>query len=149
MMNRRPTSRTVGNFLPTSTEADGAQRVEERPDRFEAEVAPDGRIESLSEVSSRGERRSVSPFSPAGIAALARGRAIEYRFDEGRRLRDMPYPDVLDAMRQELLLTAHKLRHGELFDEPEALPVLKGLLERLEATAQIFRQARDAAATGG
>jgi len=149
MMNRRPTSRVVGSFLPTSTDADGARRVEEHPDRFEVRVAPDGRIESLSEVSSHGECRSVPPFSPAGIAALARGRAIEYLFDEGRRLRDMPYLDVLDAMRQELLLTAHKLRHGDLFDEPEALPVLKGLLERIEATAQTFRQARDAAATGG
>ena len=90
-----------------------------------------------------GERRSVPPFSPVGIAVLARGRAIEYLFDEGRRLRDVPYPDVLDAMRQELLLTAHKLRHGDLLDEPEALPILKGLLERLEATAQAFRRARD------
>ena len=80
---------------------------------------------------------------------MVQGRTIDYLFDEGRRLRDMPYPDVLDAMRQELLLTAHKLRHGDLFDEPEALPVVKGLLERIDATAHAFRHARDAAATGG
>ena len=104
-------------------------------------MAADGRIECLTEVSAAGERRPLQPFSPEGIAVLSRGRNIEYRFDGDRRLRDLSYPDVLAALRQETLLTAHKVRHGELLDEPDALPVLKALLGRIEATAEAFRQA--------
>jgi len=92
--------------------------------RFEARVAPDGRIAELTEVSGCG-RRSVAPFSDEGIAVLSRGRDVVYRFDDERRLRDLPYLDLLEAMRREIDLTAHKIRHGDLLDEPDALPVLR------------------------
>lgn len=53
--------------------------------RFEARVAPDGRIAELAGVSDCG-RRSVAPFSDEGIAFLSRGRDVVYRFDDERRL---------------------------------------------------------------
>ncbi len=104
-------------------------------------MAADGRIESLTEVSAAGGHRALPPFSGEGIAVLTQGRNIEYRFGEGDRLRDLPYPEVLAALRQETLLTAHKVRHGELLDEPDSLPVLRELLRRIEAVAEAFRRA--------
>jgi hypothetical protein len=112
-------------------------------------VAADGRIECLTELSAAGGRRPLQPFSREGIAVLTRGRDVVYLFDEDRRLRDLPYPDVLAALRQETLLTAHKVRHGELLDEPESLPVLKALLRRIEAAAEAFRQACQATPADG
>ncbi len=106
-----------------------------------AVVAADGRIECLTEASADGGRRPLPPFSPEGLAVLSCGSNIEYRFDEDRRLRDLPYPDVLAALRQETLLTAHKVRHGELLDEPDSLPVLRALLRGIDAAADAFRQA--------
>ncbi len=129
------------NSSPTSTEAADDRSRHESGVRFESAVAADGRIECLTEVSAAGGRRALQPFSREGIAALTCGRNIEYRFDDDRRLRDLPYPDVLAALRQETLLTAHKVRHGELLDEPDSLPVLKALLRQIEATAEAFRQA--------
>ena len=102
--------------------------------QFEARVAPDGRIAELTEVSGCG-RRSVVPFSDEGIALLSRGRDVLSRFDDERRLRDLPYLDLLEAMRQEIGLTAHKVRHGDLLDEPDALPVLRRLLAGIEDAA--------------
>lgn len=64
--------------------------------RFEARVAPDGRIAELTEVSGGG-RRSVPPFADTGIAVLSRGRDVIYRFDDERRLRGLPYLDLLEA----------------------------------------------------
>ena len=109
----------------------------------------DGRIECLTEVSAVGGRRLLQPFSREGIAVLTRGRNIDYRFDEDRRLRDLPYLEVLAALRQETLFTAHKVRHGELLDEPDSLPVLRALLRRIEAAAEAFRQACQATPADG
>ena len=103
-------------------------------------MTADGRIEYLTEVSAGGGRRPLQPFSREGMAVLTRGRSIVYRFDEGGRLCDLPYPDVLAALRQEALLTAHKVRHGELLDEPDSLPVLRELLRQIEAAAEAFRR---------
>lgn len=89
-------------------------------------------------------RRSVAPFSDEGIAVLSRGRDVVYRFDDERRLRGLPYLDLLDTMRQEIGLTAHKVRHGDLLDEPDALPVLRRLLTGIEDAAETFRRARAA-----
>lgn len=111
--------------------------------RFEIEVAPDGRIAALTEVSDCG-RRSVAPFSDEGIALLSRGRNVVYRFDDERLLRGLPYLDLLETMRQEIGLTAHKVRHGDLLDEPDALPVLRRLLAGIEDAAETFRRARAA-----
>jgi hypothetical protein len=109
--------------------------------RFEARVAPDGRIQVLVERKEHGRPRPVPPDSPEGLSILAAGHGILYRFDEDRRLRDLPYPRVLEAMRQEVQLTLHKVRHGELLDEPELVPILRRLLADLEATAAAFREA--------
>jgi hypothetical protein len=130
----------VDNSSPTSTDPAGDRPVREGGTRFEAVVAAGGRIECLTELSATGGRRSLQPFSREGIAVLAQGRGIEYRFDEGGRLCDLPYPDVLAALRQEALLTAHKVRHGELLDEPDSLPVLRELLRQIEAAAEAFRR---------
>jgi hypothetical protein len=135
--------------LPTSIDADGEGRHDRAEIRFEVRVGPDGGIEALTEVAADGGRRSVPLFSREAIAVLTQGVRVEYRFDEGRRLRDLPYLDLLQAMRQEVLLTAHKARHGELLDEPDALPVLKGLLARIESAAETFRRACQLPTTGG
>jgi len=148
-MSRPLTSGAVDSFLPTSTDGAGDRDVDEGGARFEARVAADGRIECLTELSAAGGRCPLQPFSSDGIAVLTRGRNIEYRFDEDRRLRDLPYLDVLAALRQETLLTAHKVRHGELLDEPDSLPVLKGLLRRIEVTAEAFRRACQAPPANG
>ena len=112
-------------------------------------MAADGRIECLTELSAAGGRRRLRPFSREGIAVLTEGRNIEYRFDEDRRVRDLPYLEVLAALRQETLLTAHKVMHGELLDEPDSLPVLRALLRRIEAAAEAFRQACQATPADG
>ncbi|RPI11617.1 MAG: hypothetical protein EHM71_00330 [Zetaproteobacteria bacterium] len=125
--------------MPTSSDTEGAARRDGAEIRFEATVGSDGRIETLTERRSDGGGRPVDLSSREAIAVLTRGDRVEYRFDDGRRLRNLPYLDLLHALRQEVLLTAHKVRHGELLDEPDALPALKGLLARIEATAKAFR----------
>lgn len=130
----------MDNSSPTSTDAAGDRPRREGGRQFEAIVAADGRIEGLTELSAARGRRSLQPFSREGIAVLTEGRNIEYRFDDGGRLRDLPYPDVLAALRQDALLTAHKVRHGELLDEPDSLPVLRELLRRIEAVSEAFRR---------
>jgi hypothetical protein len=126
--------------LPTSSDSDGTARPEGTAIRFEALVGPDGRIEALTERRADGGQDTVEPTSRHAVAVLTRGECVEYRFDDGRRLRNLPYLDLLLALRQEVLLTAHKARHGELVDEPEALPFLRALLARIEATATAFRR---------
>lgn len=129
--------------MPTSSRSTGAHPSDASNAWFVAKVAADGRIDSLVERSADGTCRSLSPLSPGGLAVLIRGRNIEYHFDDERCLRDLPYHEVLECMRHEILLTAHKVRHGELLDEPEVLPVLKGLLARIEDAAKAFRRACD------
>ncbi len=109
--------------------------------RYEALVGPDGRILALVEHTPKGLSRPIQAEVPEGLAVLVNGRDILYRFDDERSLRDLPYVGVLEAMRQELHVTIHKLRHGELLDEPELVPVLRRLLADLEATAASFQQA--------
>jgi hypothetical protein len=75
------------------------------------------------------------------MGILAAGWDILYRFDDERRLRDLPYPEVLEGMRQEIRLTLHKVSHGELLDEPELIPILRRLLADLEAVAGAFQEA--------
>jgi hypothetical protein len=72
---------------------------------------------------------------------LATGRDILYRFDDERRLRELACPDVLEAVRQEIHLTLHKVRHGERLAEPDLVPILRRLLTDVEATAAAFREA--------
>jgi hypothetical protein len=146
-MSRPPTSPVVGNCLSTSSDACAARQPDETAARFEAKVTPDGRIDSLTTFSADGRRRSVQPLSREGLAVLIRGDNIEYRFDEERRLRKLPYLSVLDSMRQEILLTAHKARHGELLDEPDVVPALKELLVRIEETREAFHRACEASTT--
>ena len=110
--------------------------------RYEATLAPDGRVRSLVEQAAAGPPRPIAAESPEGVHVLASARDVLYRFDDERRLRDLAYPDVLEAMRREIHLTLHKLRHGELLDEPELVPILRQLLTDLEATAAAFREAR-------
>ena len=110
--------------------------------RYEAVVAPEGRVLELLEHGPNSPPRPVQPASAEGVAILAAGREIHYRFDDERRLRDLPYLEVLEAMRQEIHLTLHKVRHGELLDEPELVPDLLRLLAELEATAAAFQEAR-------
>ena len=121
--------------------------MEEPRSRYQATVAPNGRIESLRESLAGGVLRPIDPASAEGIAVLGCAREIEYRFGEGERLRDLPYLEVLAAMRQEILLTAHKVRHGELLDEPEVLPALRRLLAEVDAAAASFRRAAQAVQT--
>jgi hypothetical protein len=85
-----------------------------------------------------------APFSAEGIAVLSRGRDVVYRFGDERQLQGFRYLDLLEAMRQEIGLTAHKVRHGDLLDEPDALPVLRRLLAGIEDAAETFRRARAA-----
>ncbi len=116
--------------------------------RYEATVAPDGRVEALFERTPEGVHYPIPPGSPEGVRILAAGRDILYRFDEDRRLRDLPYIGVLEAMRQEILLTLHKVGHGELLDEPELVPILRRLLGDLEATTAAFQDACKSLPTG-
>jgi hypothetical protein len=67
----------------------------------------------------------MAPFSNEGVAVLSRGRDVLYFFDDERRLRDLPYLDLLETIRQEIGLTAHNVRHGDLLDESDALPILR------------------------
>lgn len=109
--------------------------------RYEAVVISDGRVEALVERVPNGAPRPIRPDSPEGLSILVAGRDILYRFDDERRLRDLPYLGVLEAMRQEIQLTMQKVMHGELLDEPEVAPILRRLLDGIEATAVAFRRA--------
>ena len=109
--------------------------------RYEAIVAPDGRILELTDRSKAESPRPILPTAPEAIALLARGGDMVYRFDDGGRLYSLPYLEILEAMRRELLLAAHKARHGELVDEPEVVPVLRRLLAGIEAAETDFRRA--------
>ncbi|HYL80354.1 MAG TPA: hypothetical protein VEU07_06045 [Candidatus Acidoferrum sp.] len=113
---------------------------EGRP-RYEATLAPDGRILGLIEWAPDGLPRTIPPNGSAGMAILRAGHNILYRIDEERRLRNLPYLEVLEAMQQEVHLTLHKIRHGELLDEPEVAPILRRLLADIRATETSFRQA--------
>ena len=115
--------------------------MEEGRFRYEATVASNGRILSLIEWAPDGLPRSIPPGGSEGLVILGAGQDILYRIDEERRLRNLPYLEVLAAMQQEIHLTLHKVRHGELLDEPEVAPVLRRLLADLEASATAFRQA--------
>jgi hypothetical protein len=114
--------------------------VGERKSRYEATVAPDGRIRALCEYTPEGVPRRIQPESSEGVGILAAGHDLLYSFDDERRLRNLAYLGVLEAMRREIHLTLHKVRHGELLDEPELVPVLRRLLVDLEATAAAFRE---------
>ena len=109
--------------------------------RYEVAVAPDGRIRALVEHGPEGVARPILPDSPEGMQALAAGRDILYHFDDEGRLRDLAYTQVLEAMRQEVHLSLYKVRHGELLDEPELVPILRRLLQSIEANAAAFREA--------
>ncbi len=109
--------------------------------RYEATVGADGRIQGLVERTPGAPCRAISPESREGVGILAAGWDILYRFDEERRLRNRPYPEVLEGMRQEILLTLHKVSHGELLDEPDLIPILRRLLVDLEAVAGAFQEA--------
>jgi hypothetical protein len=115
--------------------------MDEERARYEARVAPNGCIQELTDRSEGGTPRAISPISPEAVALLARGRDIVYRFDDGGRLQDLPYLEVLAAMRRDVLLAAHKARHGELVDEPEVVPILRQLLAEIETAAAAFRRA--------
>ena len=108
---------------------------------YEASIAPDGRVQLLVEQAARGALRPIAPESPEAVRVLATGRNILFRFDEERRLKNLAYPEVLEAMRREIHLTLHKVSHGELLDEPELIPILRRLLTDIEATAAAFQQA--------
>lgn len=110
--------------------------------RFEAQVAPDGRVMALCAVDATGRQRAIEPASAEAVAVLSAGRDIRYRFDEERALQNLPYPALLTAMQQEVALTLHKARHGELLDEPELIPLLRKLLRDLEETARAFAAAQ-------
>jgi hypothetical protein len=115
--------------------------MDEARARYEVKVAPDGRIQDLTDRFEGGAPRMICPTSPEAIAILARGRDVVYRFEDSGRLRDLPYLEVLEAMRRDILLAVHKARHGELLDEPELVPVLRRLLAGIEAAAATFRSA--------
>lgn len=114
--------------------------MEEEQARYEATVSPDGRISRLVEWGPDGSPRTIMPEDSEGLAILGAGREVLYRFDEDRRLRNLPYLEVLEVMGQEVRLMLHKIRHGDLLDEPEAAPLLRRLLADIEATATAFRQ---------
>jgi len=118
--------------------------------RYEATLSADGRVHSLVEqAAGSAASRPIPPESAEGVRVLALGRDILYRFDDERFLRNIAYPDVLEAMCQEVHLTLHKVRHGELLDEPDLVPVLLRLLTDLEATAGAFRETLARGRTGG
>lgn len=104
-------------------------------------MGPDGRIQAFVEHGPQGVARPILPESPEGMRILEAGRDILYRFDDERRLRDLGYAEVLEALGREIQLTLQKVRHGELLDEPELVPDLRRLLTALEATAADFHQA--------
>ncbi|MGD0264450.1 MAG: hypothetical protein ABSD47_05755 [Candidatus Methylomirabilota bacterium] len=52
-------------------------------------------------------------------------------------------------MRQEVHLTLQKVRHGELLDEPELVPILRRFLADLEATTTAFRETCGGHRAGG
>lgn len=83
----------------------------------------------------------MPPHSGEGVAILTRGNGVVYRFADDTEVRDLPYLDLLETMRQGILLTAHKARHGELMDEPEVLPALTRLLAGVAEAADAFRRA--------
>jgi hypothetical protein len=116
--------------------------VEASGHRFEAQIAPDGRVMALCAVDTAGCPRAVEVASTEAVAILTDGRDILYRFDDERALRNLPYPALLEAMRQEVAITLHKARHGELLDEPELVPELRGLMRALEETARAFAAAQ-------
>jgi hypothetical protein len=109
--------------------------------RFEAQVAPDGRVMALCAMDAAGYPRAIEPTSAEAVEILIAGRDIVYRFDDERALRNLPYPMLLDAMRREVAITLHKARHGELLDEPELVPGLRTLLRDIEETARAFAAA--------
>jgi len=115
--------------------------------RYEARVAPDGRIQELMDHSEGGTPRSICPTSPEAVALLCRGTDVVYRFDDGGCLWGVPYLEVLEAMRRDILLTAHKARHEMLVDEPEVVPVLRRLLVGIQEVAAAFRRAAEKAET--
>ena len=142
MMNRHTTSPRPAFYSGTEPEATGRLRVGGGSFRYEAMLTPDGRVLSLLEHIAGGVTRPIGPETAEGVCILAAGRDIVYRFDDEQRLRNLAYSDVLEAMRQELHLTLHKVGHGELLDEPELVPLLRRLLRDLEVTAAAFQQAR-------
>ena len=103
--------------------------------RYEAAVAPGGQVERLTEYRPDGAPHDLAPGSARALGILQAGQDIVYRLGEEERLADLPYAELLGAMRQDVLLTLHKVRHGELLDEPEAVPVLRRLPEELDSTA--------------
>ncbi len=115
--------------------------------RYEARVGSDGHIQELTERIEGRPVRPICPTSPEAIALLSRGADVVYRFDEGGSLRGLPYLEVLEAMRRDILLTAHKARHEMLADEPEALPALRQLLVGIEANVAAFQRAFEKAET--
>lgn len=121
--------------------------MEEGRFRYEATVASNGRILSLIEWAPDSLPRAISPDDSEGLAILGAGHDILYRIDEERRLRNLSYLDVLAAMQQEVHLTLHKIRHGELLDEPEVAPILRRLLADIRATETSFRQAHGSGQT--
>ena len=104
-------------------------------------MASDGRVRALVEVTLGGVPRPIPSGSPEAVRILMAGNEVVYRFADERRLRDLPYPRVLEAMRQEVLLTLHKVRHGDLLDEPEMVPLLRRLLRDLDASTAAFQEA--------
>ena len=81
---------------------------------------------------------------------MARYEAIvapDSRIQDGGQLQGLPYLEVLEAMRRDVLLSAHKVRHGELVDEPEVVPVLRQLLAGIDTAVAAFRRAREEAET--
>jgi hypothetical protein len=108
--------------------------------RYEATVGPDGCVRSLVENAAGAASRPIPPGSAEGVHILAGGREILYRFDDERCLRNLAYPDLLEAMGQEVRLTLHKVGHGELLDEPELIPILRRLLADLAARAAAFQE---------
>ena len=115
--------------------------MDEGRTRYEATLASNGRILGLIEWTPDGLPRAIPPDSSAELAILRAGHDILYRIDAERRLRNLPYLEVLEAMQQEVHLTLHKIRHGELLDEPEVAPILRRILADIQATETAFRQA--------
>ncbi len=109
------------------------------PPRYEAAVTAGGRVERLTEYRPDGASCDIGLESPRALEILRSGQHVVYRLGEEERLYDLPYAEFIELMRRDLLLTPHKVRDGELLDEPEAVPVLRQLLEELGRTAAAFR----------